>query len=104
MTLAIEYACPKCGAKPNSHQGAIRTLVKIDRCTPSSCLGFICECDSKESYDNPEHGTSYAHVCEFATCYHCGWSGIFPAPKKTWPKWTKEALKAGWTPPEGWAP
>lgn len=98
----IEWACPKCKAKANEHGsgGADRCeTVGAGRRT-ENCLGFICECPADTS---KSHGQSMQDRCAEATCYHCGWAGTFPPTPRGLKSWEKQALAAGWIPPEGWA-
>jgi hypothetical protein len=67
-------------------------------------MGFVCECESQESFDDESHGYSIAKPCLTANCYCCGWGGTFPKPAGKMPAWAKTALAAGWTPPDGWTP
>jgi hypothetical protein len=90
----IKWECPKCHAQANAHGKGGR-----DECAGRgalSCPGFICECEDEGSED---HGTSFANQCPEARCYHCNWSGTFPAKPKGLLPWEKKALTAGWTMP-----
>lgn len=97
--LKVEWNCPRCGAKPNE----CGRPEKAERgvCGGKHCMGFLCNCDGDTP---PEHGETYDHPCTEAGCGHCGWGGTFPKMPGKWPTWTKKALAAGWTPPEGWQP
>lgn len=93
---AVEWACPKCGATPDSHGNG-----GVDKCrdNPTGCGGFVCECDYEDFIDL-SHGLSHADPCHLAHCYHCGWGGTFPQKPKGLQAWEKKALEAGWTPPD----
>ena len=104
------WACPRCGAKANKH-GKPANACKDSR-TLTGCTGFICECDSVfdaelTAAEMKAHGESAEAACPNAECYHCGWSGTFPArafdPAKL-KGWAKQAYEAGWRPPAGWSP
>lgn len=85
-----KWACPKCGAVYHKHGKG--------ECMNShgQCEGLICDCE----FDTTEgHGESLSDPCENANCYHCGWGGTLPIPKRKPLPWEKKALAAGWTPP-----
>jgi len=112
-----EWACPKCGMNETGDHTPERTA---SDCIASlsddgaHCAGFIClclECDDancacknnkSNDHDAPDHGESAATACQHASCYHCGWGGIWPAPPADAAEWEHTALEAGWTPPAGW--
>jgi hypothetical protein len=93
--LRIDWACPKCGAKPSEHGKGGET-----KCRDRYCEGFICECDGDQA---DAHGELLSDVCEQANCHHCGWGGKFPRPPRSALPWEKKALAAGWSPPDGWS-
>lgn len=105
---SFEWKCPKCSADANQHgRGGYETCA--DRVTSSKdgCMGFICECEPTIDGDAPmdhisapDHGTTVTNPCDYAHCYHCGFENQFPSPPKNLPKWAKQALEAGWTPPD----
>lgn len=101
--VMVKWACPDCGADANKHGagGRAKCVDSHNLGNTSSCSGFICECDpSINERDGDDHGLTFDKPCTEANCYHCKWSGTFPVmPKKLQP-WEKQALKAGWTPPE----
>lgn len=67
-------------------------------------MGFICECENQESFDDEEHGQFVRSQCKTATCYCCGWGGTFPPLPVKLTGWAKKAWDAGWRPPPGWQP
>lgn len=92
-TIQFEWKCPKCGAPHDDHgKGECHDHFA----TESHCVGFVCECE----VDTEEHGQSLSDPCRAATCYHCGWKGTFPKAPKSLQVWERQALKAGWSPPE----
>lgn len=95
-TIAIPWACPKCGAKANEHGkgGFDKCLARVCR-AESACQGFLCECDRDTA---PEHGQTFTDPCPNATCFHCGFGGTVPQKPKGLQAWEKKALDAGWTP------
>lgn len=96
MTVKIEWACPKCGAKANTHGkgGSEKCEDRLSR-NGQGCSGFVCECADEEGV----HGESFTAPCTCATCYHCGWGGTFPKRPKGLQPWERKALEAGWAPP-----
>lgn len=99
--MSAEWKCPKCGAAYYQH-GPGRLEVCESALKGRACEGFICECSSPAN-GATDHGLTSANPCQEATCYCCGWGGQMPPPPRKVQPWEKEALKAGWTPPEGWA-
>lgn len=101
VTDDVKWECPKCGADPNGHgaKGPAREC-----CEGRSCMGFVCECETPESFNDEKHGYNIAKACPSANCYCCGWGGKFPKLPAKMPPWAKKALAEGWTAPEGWTP
>jgi hypothetical protein len=101
----VTWACPKCGAHPDTHgKGGYQACLSPQvRPGADSCSGFLCECHD----DSPGHGESIDKQCLEARCYHCGWCGEFPQrpfTTKDLPQWAKTAWAAGWRPPPDWLP
>lgn len=93
--MKIEWACPKCGALPNSHGKGGEGACKRAR-HDIGCGGFLCECMHETARG---HGSSFEDPCESAVCDHCGWGGTFPQKPRGLQAWERKALDAGWTPP-----
>jgi len=90
---SLKWACPKCGAEAHKH-GKKDCLSR----GLGDCEGLICECD--DDGGGPQHGQVFNDPCPNANCYHCGWGGTLPIKPKGLQKWEKQALEAGWTPPD----
>lgn len=95
--MKFEFRCPSCGAPPNAC-GRKSTDVCEGRHPEELCMGFICECTSAEA-DTDGHGELLNNQCPEASCYHCGWGGVFPKAPKGMQAWERKALAAGWTMP-----
>lgn len=102
--VTVKWACPDCGADANKHGkgGKEKCHDTLGGRSKESCNGFICECDPREvpGADKDDHGLTFDNTCPSANCFHCRWSGEFPQMPKKLQSWEKQALKAGWAPPE----
>lgn len=98
----IAWECPSCGAEANEHgEGPCKSR----NAKAKACDGMLCECDHDDMEDG--HGDYRSKPCLNASCYHCGWGGMFPTnaidPSKL-TGWAKQAWDEGWRPPPGWEP
>ena len=101
MADETKWKCPRCQAP---YEGCGSTDFERKGHGAFECQGLCCDgCENGAA----DHGESGDEPCLNAKCYHCGWTGRMPqAPfnMSAARGWEKTALKAGWTPPEGWAP